>query len=108
MRNYQRGTRQLEIVSDCTPFASCELALRWHFGSRFILHGKLREQAASVLGLHDENALRLYDIVRCARCARLSAAGASAQSSFFQVIDLLHARWHGGANVYHAAVWEPD
>ena len=47
-----------------------------------------------------ENAQLFYDAYRCARCPQPLAVGSSADlsSSFFQLIDLLHARLHDAPN----------
>ena len=47
-----------------------------------------------------ENAQIFYDAYRCARCPQPLAVGSSADlgSSFFQMIDLLHARLHDAPN----------
>ena len=47
-----------------------------------------------------EIAQLFYDACRCARCPQPLAVGSSADlsSSFFQMIDLLHARLHDAPN----------
>jgi len=94
------SSRQYEVVSNCFPMHVCEEYVRAAYGAGVVIeHTERRHRAARTLGMTPGNAELLYDIVRCARCSQIQLVSPPHRnlpnhSSFFTVVQLLHARWH--------------